>query len=344
MENCIDIYNQFLENVQTLTKNKTTEYKDNVEDRLSRFYKSLQNEDTFALFCMTKIKVFSAKTEETYDVSSSLFGEGLTLKHIFNNQTEEVKNKLWELLLHLYTQLEKVNNNKQERLALIKDSLKKMRSASTQNIKNNIFKNVLKTDVNSTTNNMLEDIIGSFQSATSNKSNPFENIMGITEMITNKYGSKIETGEIELDKILGGMGNLFNGGAGGGMGGLGGMPGMGGLAGMGDLAKMFGGGAEEEDKPVIMDDNFSTADVEVGKEEDEEEKGGINLKKLMPLASMMNKIGSIKSTDDVNNLKKEMDNFMEKELKVDMNEYKETISKLEQKLEEAKTKATEDLD
>ena len=38
---------------------------------------------------MAKIKVFSAKTEETFDLSSSLFGEELTLKHIFNNQTDK---------------------------------------------------------------------------------------------------------------------------------------------------------------------------------------------------------------------------------------------------------------
>jgi hypothetical protein len=313
MENCINIYNQFLDEVQSLTKIKTSAYKDNIEDRLNRFYQSLQNSDTFSLFSMTKIKVFSAKTEETYDVSSSLFGEELTLKHIFNNQTEEVKFKLWELLLNMYIQLERVKNNNQERIASLKDGLKKLRQASSQHIKNDIFKNVLNTDVNNTTSSMIDDIIGSFQNVVSNKGNPFENIMGITEMITSKYGSKIENGEVEIDKILGGMGGLLNKG----------------LSGMGD---------KKEEEPVVMDENFSTADVDVGQPEEEKKENAFNFAKLMPLANMVNKIGSIKTEDDIKALKQDMDQFMEKELKVDMSEYKENLDKLEKQLEEAKLK------
>jgi hypothetical protein len=258
---------------------------------------------------MAKIKVFSAKTEETYNLSSSLFGEELTLKHIFNNQSEKIKFKLWDLLLNMYIQLERVKNNNQERLTMVKDGLKKLRHESSQNIKNDMFKNILKTDVNGTTNNMLDDIIGSFQSVVSNKGNPFENIMGITQMITNKYGSKIENGEVEIDKILGGMSGLLN-------------------KGMGDMLSP----EKKEVEPVVMDENFSTADVEVGKEEEEKKEGGFNLSKLMPLANMVNKIGSIKSEEDIKLLKQDMDNFMEKELKVDMGEYKENIEKLEKQL------------
>ena len=313
MENSINIYNQFLDEVQSLTKNNTAAYKDNVEERLNRFYQSLQNPDTFSLFSMTKIKVFSAKTEETHDVSSSLFGEELTLKHIFNNQTEEVKTKLWELLLNMYIQLERVKNNNQERIASLKDGLKKLRHSSTQNIKNDIFKNVLNTDVNNTTSSMIDDIIGSFQSVVSNKGNPFENIMGITEMITSKYGSKIENGEVEIDKILGGMGGLLNKG----------------ISGMGE---------KKEEAPVVMDENFSTADVNVGQPEEEKKESGFNFAKLMPLANMVNKIGSIKTEDDIKALKQDMDQFMEKELKVDMSEYKENLDKLEKQLEDVKLK------
>jgi hypothetical protein len=58
----------------------------------------------------------------------------------------------------------------------------------------------------------------------------------------------------------------------------------------------------------------------------------------MPLANMVNKIGSIKSADDVNALKSEMDKFMEKELKVNMDDYKENLEKLERQLDEAKMK------
>jgi hypothetical protein len=307
MENSINIYNEFIDTVQSLTKNKTSAFKDNVEDRLNKFYQSLENSDTFSLFSMTTIKVFSAKTEETHSVSTSLFGETLTLKHIFNNQTEEIKCKLWELLFNMYIQLERVKNNNKERISTLKESLKKNRQASSQNIKNDIFKNVLKTDVNNTTSSMLDDIIGSFQNVVSNKGNPFDNIMGITEMITSKYGSKIENGEVEIDKILGGMGNM--------------------------LSKGMMGGDEKKEETVVMDENFSTADVDVGKEEEEKKESGFNFSKLMPLANMVNKIGSIKSADDVNALKSEMDNFMEKELKV----CKEQKSKLVVRLQELVT-------
>lgn len=317
MENCINIYNEFSETVNNLTGNDTISYNDNnIEQRLNNFYELLQNSDLFTLFSMAKIKVFSAKIEETHNLSISLFDEKLSLKQVFNNQTDVVKNKLWELLLNLYIQLERNNNNNADRITVLKDTLKKMRSNTSGNIKSDIFKNVLKADVNNTTNNMLDDIIGSFQDVVSNKGNPFESIMGITEMITSKYGSKIENGEVEIDKILGGMGGLIGKG----------MAGMGGV------------GEDKKEEPVIIDDNFSTADVDIGKEEEEKPNNMFNFAKLAPLADMVTKINAVKTEDDINALKKDMDSFMEKELKVDMSQYKENMEKLEKKLEEAKMK------
>ncbi len=317
MENCINIYNQFSETVNNLTENDTTPYNNNIEQRLNNFYKSLNSQDDlFVIFSLGKIKVFSAKTVETHNISISLYGESLSLKQIFNNQTDVVKNKLWELLFNLYIQLERINNNNSDRINTLKESLKKMRQTTSNNVKNDIFKNVLNADVNNTTNNMLDDIIGSFQDIVSNKGNPFESIMGITEMITSKYGSKIENGEVEIDKILGGMGGLLGKG----------------------MSNMTGTGEEKKEEPVIIDDNFSTADVDVGKEEAEQKANPFNFAKLAPLADMVSKINSVKTEDDINALKKDMDNFMEKELKVDMTQYKENMDKLEKKLEEAKFK------
>ena len=318
MENCINIYNEFLETVNNLTGNDTSSLtNNNVNEHLTKFYNSLSNDDLFSIFTMAKIKLFSAKTEETHAVSTSLFGEELTLKQVFNNQTDIIKNKLWELLFNLYIQLERVNNNNNDRITQLKESLKKMRQNTSSNVKNDIFKNVLNADVNNTTNNMLDDIIGSFQDVVSNKGNPFESIMGITEMITSKYGSKIENGEVEIDKILGGMGGLLG-------------KGMSGMTGMGE---------DKKEEPVIINDEFSTADVDVGKQEEDKKPGGMfNFAKLAPLAEMVTKINAVKSEDDISALKKDMDSFMEKELKVDMSQYKENMEKLEKKLEEAKLK------
>ena len=48
---------------------------------------------------------------------------------------------------------------------------------------------------------MLGDIVGSFQNLINNDQNPFENIMNITNDITQKYQSKLESGEVELEKL-----------------------------------------------------------------------------------------------------------------------------------------------
>lgn len=305
------IYIEFLDEVKTLTNNDVSKYTDNVNERLTNFHKSLMNEDLFTLFSMAKIKVFSAKTVETHNISTSLFSVAnvseseLTLKQIFNNMPENTKNKLWELLFNMYIQIERTHDSLSTRISLLKGTLKNMRKTNTSNLKSNMFKNIINTDVNNTTTNMLDDIIGSFENIVGSKGNPFENIMGITEMITSKYGSKIENGEIEIDKILGGMGGL--------------------------LGKGMNFGNKEDDTPVIIDENYSTSNIDIGQEK-KDEAMNFNFSKLSSLANMVSKIGSIDSENDIKSLKDDMDNFMEKELKVDMNQYKEHMDKLEKQL------------
>ncbi len=308
MEQSIVIYNQFLDEIKGLNHDISS-YTDNPEKRLERFYMVLDKDDLFYLFSMAKIKVFSAKTVETHEVSVSLFGESLTLKHIFNNQTDDVKNTLWVLLFNLYIQLEKHYNSHSNRIQVLKENMKKLRNETFDKEKAEKFKNMLNKDVNPSTSNMLEEIIGSFQDVISNKGNPFDNIMGITEKITSKYGKMIEKGEIEIDKILSGMTNVIG-------------------SSVNEVAK-------EAEAPVIIDDNFSTSNVEVGKEEEEEESGGFNLKslsKFMPLTNIMNKLGSIKTPDDIASIKNEMDSFMKTELNMDMSQYTDQINEMQQRL------------
>jgi hypothetical protein len=317
MDSCVEFYNEFLEQVKSHTNNETSSYANQYIERVNRFYDSLENDDLFTIFASAKIKIFSAKTVETHTISTSLFDENLTLKHIFNNMAENVKDTLWIGLYNLYIQLERYHNKHPERVGILKDMIKNIRGNHTSKARSDLFKNVIKADVNSTTTNMLDDIIGSFQNVMSNNGNPFENIMSITEQITQKYGSQIENGDIEVDKILGGMGGMFSGITG-----------------------------DKKDEPVIMDENFSTANVEVG---NEEEKKGFNLGdigKLAPLADMINKVTSIKTEDDAMRIKEDMDSFMEKELKVDMSQYKQQMEDLEKKMEEMKrqTSTVEDVD
>jgi hypothetical protein len=314
METSISIYNQLLDAIKDIKDIKelnhdVASYKKDEDKRLERFYMSLEKDDLFLLFSMAKIKVFSAKTVETHEFSQSLFGENLSLKHIFNNQPDEVKNNLWSLLFNMYIQLEKHYNSHPDRIQTLKESIKKLKTGDTEDFKADLLKKMFNKDVNSSTSNMLEDIIGSFKDVVSNKGNPFENIMGITEKITSKYGRMIENGDIEIDKILGGMTDA--------------------------IGSSVVGAKKEAEEPVIIDENFSTSAVDIGKEE-EESKGGFNLKslgKLMPLTNLMNKMGSIQSDEDLLSIKQEMDSFMEKELKVDMSQYKEQLGQFEQQLQ-----------
>jgi hypothetical protein len=312
METSVSIYNQFVDAIKELNHDVSSYNDDQVEKRLERFYMTLEKDDLFLLFSMGKIKVFSAKTVETHEFSLSLFGENLSLKHIFNNQPDDVKDNLWTLLFNIYIQLEKHYNSHPERVQILKESIKKLRNGgigAKDEFKSELLKNMFNKDVNPLTSNMLEDIIGSFQDVVSNKGNPFENIMGITEKITSKYGSMIENGDIEIDKILGGMTNVLGTSI---------------------------SGEKKDDEPVIIDENFSTSNIDIGKEE-EESQGGFNLKnlsKLMPLTNIMNKMGSVKSNEDLLSIKQEMDSFMEKELKVDMSQYKDQLGQFEKQLQE----------
>lgn len=306
MNVCIEFYNEFIEAVNTVTPHNASQYNDDIENRVTRFYNSLEDQGLFDVFAGSKIKVFSATTVETHNISTSLFGDKLPIKYLFNNMEDKIKDHLWIALYNLYVHLERHFNKRQDRIDTIKQSIRNVRGRQKTNIKSDLFKDVIKADVNDTTSNMLDDIISSFQDITSGaNANPFENIMGITEKIAQKYGQKIESGEVEVDKIINGMGGMFK-----------------------------GMGGEKEPETVVMDENFSTAAIDVGNL-DEEKKGGFDLNqlaKLAPLTEMLNKVGSINSEDDAVAFKNTMDQFMEKELKVDMSQYKETIENLEKQL------------
>ena len=328
MEKCIEFYDELVDMLNDLVSIdvKKLNLTLPLEQRLNNFYTSLLNEDTFTLFGQTKIKAFSAKTVETHSLSSSLFEE-CTLKTIFNNQPDEVKSQLWQALYHLYIELERLNKQHPDRVPYLKEQIKRLRQAPPKmEFKSDMLKKIIKTDVNETTTNMLDDIMGSFNSVLTNKGNPFENIMNIGNMISSKYSDKIQNGEIELDKILGGMENVMGGG--GMMEGLKNM--MGGEGGL-NLDSMMGNKTEE---PVIIDENFSTSNIDIGKEE---ESNGFNLGalgKLKPLADMVSKLGNMENEDDVESLKNEMDGFMQNELKVDMSKFKEQMEDMQKKIME----------
>jgi len=294
------------------------------EDRLLIFYDLLDDENLFTLFTECKIKVFSGKTVETNKLSQSLFGEKNSLKSLLNNKDQFIKDKIWSGLLDIYRELEsnrgkfskelrtEISSNRIKLIDLKFEELNKYVSAQVKN-------DILNEDVNNTTNSMIDDIVGSFQNVMNKNANPFENIMDITNKITEKYHNKIENGEIELDKIIG---NLQNN-----------LPGM---------DKLMGSKKEEKEEKVIIDENFSTADVEV--KEKKEEKGGFNLNDMMKtakhmpdlskLTSMVGKLNNINDESEASDLKNEMDTFLTESLGIDAKELDKNMKDLQKKIEQ----------
>lgn len=315
MERCLELYRELLNTIKLNLKQDVStflNYSDSLKtEKIQNFYNSLSDNTLFLLFSKTKIKVFSAKTTETFNVSCSLFGEVLSLKYVLNNQQDLVKNQMWSFLFRIYLEFDKTTETPNEdRSRQLNEGLQLFSNDLSNKVKNDI----LKVDVNSTTNNMIDDIVGSFQNILNNKSNPFDNIMNITTMISDKYKNQLESGEVQLDKIMGGIEGVIP-----------------------SLLKM---GQNKEKETVIINETFSTADVDVGKEEEKQNIG--NMMKMIPnmtgLVNMVNKINTAQSDTDILNIKQEMDSFLENDLKVNMTQFSESMSKIEEKINSSENK------
>lgn len=267
-ENISKIFNSFCDKVlqiykddETISSTVTSVQSLSNDDKVvlvNHFIKSLDAiPEGYSLLENKKTKLFSSKEEETYALSCSLFGKDVTLKKIFNNLEGKERDYLWLSLKVLVD------------------------SKRTKKVKNSI----LNLDVDENTNGMIEDIVTEFKSAMDtsdgSQANPLAAIMGVTNTITSKYKSKLESGEIQLDSLMEdltskmpGVKNMMEQMAGGAKGDLGDL---------GGLASMMGGMGEKSKKDtVIMDEHFSTADVVLG--DDKEKESNINLTKMLPIA------------------------------------------------------------
>ena len=341
-------------------------------DRINTFYSLLEDDNLFLQFVNNKIKVFSSKSNETNQLSKSLFGEDVLLKNLFNNQSNSNKLLLWDSLLYLYIYLEKVNKNRDDRMESLRDRFTINKQKMSECVKDNI----LPDNVNDTTTNMVNDIIGSFDSIFSGGKNPFENIMEVTTKISEKYYKDIENGNVEIDKLLQNMpipgkDNKIEGDM-GPMGDM--MKNMGGMmenmmkgggngnADMGDMMKNMGGMMEnmlggdmgdmmknafnkKEEETTVIDENFSTADVDVveQKESNGNMLGGmLNMANKLPdLGNLTGMVSDLKNLDTndkegLSNIKNQMDGFLEKSLGVDINKFNQSMENLVQNLEKKK--------
>ena len=346
IKNYLQNYNLLIEQLTFLFNDE--EYKDyivvlNNESKDKKWLRGIKfqqqiSNELFDTFLESKIKLFSHKDENTKNVSESLFGSELSLKKIFNNRDDNTKFILWAYLHLIVLMIELAQNKNKERVKqlskLIEENASLLEKLKTKaNKKNDVkdprtmIKEMFNVDVNDQTNDMLNDIVKSFESSLKGEGgNPLSGIFDISQKISSKYQEKINTGEIELNKLMEGIQKNI--------------PGMDKLMKNG-LNGMMGG--KEETKPketVIIDENFSTSNVELGKQN---ESKGFNIGKMLSMANslgvlggdnigdsilggnnpmdknmselfgMISSMGNLDNKDNIENLKTKMDDFLSKQ-------------------------------
>ena len=244
------------------------------------FYNSLEEADLFDSFCNKKITIFSSKNEDTNKISNSLLGEELPLKKLINKQSERTKDVVWNFLHTFYTLFEMSENNREDRVLSSKKNISNYEDNTKSLLEEksrtpDISKKIIDMDLNDSTSSMINDIIGSFESNLKNSNtseNPFSNILEITNQIADKYTDKIDSGEIELDKLLDSMKEK--------------LPGINNLVSeLGLSTDSLISKPKEEKEITIIDENFSTDSVQLGVEGGDSKKSS-----LMSGLGMINKL------------------------------------------------------
>jgi hypothetical protein len=217
---------------------------------------------------------------------------------------------------------------------------------------NKKLQEMLGVDVNEETTSMINDIVGSFEKVLTNQSNPnpLGGIMEISQTISVKYADKINKGEIELDKLMQaitkkvpGMEQMMNG--------------------------MMGGAASKpkSKEKILIDENFSTANINVGMNKEPESENNMNIASMLKMADqfgvipggkstsgensgipgigkvmdIMRKLENTNTKEDADALKIEMDSFLQKEMGVDVNKLNEQLEIVTKQMESNKTETTQ---
>jgi hypothetical protein len=331
------------------------------EDKINngKLFVELINDEFFDDFVKAKLKIFSHKNDNTLRISESLFGSKLCIKYILNNQSEEIKKLIWTNLYNLYISCESLKPVKERNIVKI-GRVMDLLDSKTNDVRKKIHE-VLGSDINNHTTNMVNDIVSSFENimSTDPGSNPLADIMGLSRKISVKYADKLNNGDIEIDKLLKcmtnkipGMGNMMSGEGGDIMNNI-----------MSSMGNMTGG---KEKEKIIIDDNFSTASVDVGATD--KDKKNINFGNILKMADqfgvlpggrqttsdkettndnttpdvssfnldnlcsnpqlskimgMMGKLNNVNTPDEIEQLKNEVDSFLQNEMNVDMDKISE---------------------
>ena len=234
------------------------------EDKLATADRFVDNmtPELFELFVASKLKVFSHKNDSSKKLSESLFGESLTLKQLLNNQTDAVKKTIWVYIhvLFLYSQLsvqtERQNPDYIERLTkLLNINPQQTNEPFDKTEASDRIYNLLNVTVNDDTKSMIDDIVNSFDPLIEGKdANPISSIMQISQTISSKYADKINSGDIELEKLMESIKDK--------------VPGMSGIIDNFNNMKASSGKDTKSKEKVIIDENYSTSKIDLGENTD----------------------------------------------------------------------------
>jgi len=306
----LDYFNSFIKQLKIIfpdanvTEILTKIENENDDSKKARglYFAGLIDEENFDLFLKSKIKVFSHKNDLNKQLSESLFNENLSLKSMLNNQPDDIKKIIWSYLHNLYLHSNINDNDKIKRL-------NEMLEDKNKDVKDKLH-DIFGNDINSQTTNMIDDIVNSFEQILNNsKGNPLSGILNISQQISSKYADKINSGEIELNKLMGSITKTMpNMPTNGEMPDITNIPGMEGLGDMmknmmGSMGPMMGSMNPNQEKKseekVIIDENFSTASVDVGKLE--ENKGGMKIGSMLKMADGLGVLPGGKKNKNNNN-------------------------------------------
>jgi len=374
-------YNNFIAQLKVIFSGDETQTKLNELENMPDEQKVVRGiifseailDEHFTDFVKSKIRVFSHKSPDTQKISESLFGQDFCLKNLLNNQPDEVKTIIWNNLHNILLVAELLKPEADRKVSRI-TTLSKMlfkndaedlngceqtqtkHSNASSNAKNKL-KDMLGVEVNDETTGMIDDIVSSFEGiltgASGSGANPFAGIMEVSQKISVKYADKINKGEIELDKLMQSISKK--------------VPGMESM-----LGGMMGGVSGEKAKPkekIIIDENFSTADIAVGMNK-EEDKPSINIGNVLKMADqfgvipggkqsdstmpdlsalgalpgmgdipnlgkvmeIMQKLEKTETQEEADALKQEMDMFLQKELGVDVDKLNKDLESVQNQM------------
>jgi len=295
-EQYITYFNKFTEQIKVFYNDDTIiKVLDSIldEDKLKfgkNFVSNLSDEN-FDLFVQSKLKVFSHKSQETKEFSESLFGSQLALKQLLNNQTDDIKKTIWAYLhvLYLYAYLllpiELQNEERVKTLSVLLNIIDVNNVENNSDINSRIY-NLLNVDINDDTKTMIDDIVKSFNPLLDgNNKNPLANIMEISQKISSKYSDKISNGNIELDKIMESIKTK--------------------VPGMENIINNFTDKGNKDNKPkekIIITENYSTSNIEVG-EDELKNKSGFNIGKILKAADSLGLVPNKNKTDATDSVK-----------------------------------------